>query len=69
MDAPGRWHDGDGVGDGGDKDDGDGGDNDDKDDGDGGDNGDKDDGDGGDDDDDQCMIARVDAPGQSSSLS
>ena len=61
MDAPGRWHDGDGVGDGGD--------NDDKDDGDGGDNGDKDDGDGGDDDDDQCMIARVDAPGQSSSLS
>ena len=58
MDAPGRWHDGDDVGDGGDKDDGNGGDND-----------DKDDGDGGDDDDDQCMIARVDAPGQSSSLS
>ena len=62
MDAPGRWHDGDGVGDGGDKDDGDGGDNDDGDDGD-------DVGDGGDKDDDQCMIARVDAPGQSSSLS
>ena len=62
MDAPGRWHDGDGVGDGGDNDDGDGGDNDDGDDGD-------DVGDGGDKDDDQCMIARVDAPGRSSSLS